>query len=180
MLPDRQNHTSFAQTAKPKETSQSMQIEQPRRIRHTYTQNLVAAPDKVFPLLCPVREAEWVPNWDPRRDLTRSGVGEQDCVFITEGAPQDAIWVITRHDAEAGRLEIIKVTVDHTVCKVEIALSATAQGTAAEIAYSYTALSAAGEAFLEEFTADWYRGFMKEWEDAMNHYLTSGQMIQGD
>jgi len=155
-----------------------MQIEQPRRIRHTYTQHLVAAPARVFPLLCPVREAEWVPNWDPRRVLTRSGVGEKDCVFITEAAPQDAIWVITHHDEQAGRLEIIKVTVDHTVCKLEIALRARGtQGTTAEVAYGYTALGPLGESFLEEFTAAWYQQFMQEWETALNHYLTTGEML---
>ena len=155
-----------------------MIIEQPRRVRHTYTQNLVAPPDKVFPLLCPVREAEWVPNWNPRRVISDSGVGEKDCVFITEAAPQDAVWVITRHDEQAGKLEIIKVTVDHTVCKVEIALTASATGTAAEISYGYTAIGAAGEAFLKEFTPQWYERFMQDWEEALNHYLSTSQMIQ--
>jgi hypothetical protein len=155
-----------------------MIIEQPRRVRRTYTQNLVAPPAQVFPLLCPVREAEWVPNWDPRRVLSKSGVGEKDCVFVTEAAPQDAVWMITRHDVKAWNLEIIKVTVDHTVCKVEISLTATAAGSEAEISYSYTALSPAGEAFLAEFTADWYQTFMEEWEAAMNHYLSTSTMIQ--
>lgn len=155
-----------------------MIIEQPRRVRHTYTQNLVAPPEKVFPLLCPVREAEWVPNWDPRLVISDSGVGEKDCVFITEAAPQDAIWVITRHEEQAGKLEIIKVTVDHTVCKVEIALTATPTGTSADISYGYTAIGPAGEAFLKEFTAEWYQRFMQDWEQALNHYLSTSQMIQ--
>lgn len=155
-----------------------MIIEQPQRVRHTYTQNLVAPPNKVFPLLCPVREAEWVPNWNPRRVLSNSGVGEKDCVFVTEAAPQDAIWVITHHDEKACKLEIIKVTVDHTVCKVEIALTATPEGTSAEISYGYTAIGQAGEAFLQEFTPEWFKRFMQDWERALNHYLATSQMIQ--
>jgi hypothetical protein len=39
---------------------------QGKRITHEYTQNNVAPPEKVFPLLCPVREADWVPGWQYR------------------------------------------------------------------------------------------------------------------
>lgn len=35
-----------------------MEIREPVRARRTYTQSLLAAPDQVFPLLCPVREAD--------------------------------------------------------------------------------------------------------------------------
>ena len=34
-----------------------------RRIIHTYRQTIDATPEKVFPLLCPVREAEWLDGW---------------------------------------------------------------------------------------------------------------------
>lgn len=41
-----------------------MDIRQPKRVRHSYTQSLIAPPGKVFPLLCPVREKEWVSDWN--------------------------------------------------------------------------------------------------------------------
>jgi hypothetical protein len=156
----------------------AMEIEKLNRVRRTYTQTLVGPPERVFPLLCPVREKEWVPNWNPKRVLSASGVAERDGIFITEAAPHDAIWVITRHDAGAGILEMVKVTPHHTVCKLEIALKASGeQGTQAEIAYQYTTLGPLGEAFLKGFTEEWYRDFMKEWEAALNHYLTTGEML---
>jgi hypothetical protein len=34
-----------------------------KRVTHTYTQKLDATPERVFPLLCPVREAEWADGW---------------------------------------------------------------------------------------------------------------------
>ena len=43
-----------------------MQVTPPRRVRHSYLQRLVRPPREVFPLLCPVREAEWIPGWNPR------------------------------------------------------------------------------------------------------------------
>jgi hypothetical protein len=39
-----------------------MDVRPPRRAQHTYVQALRAAPAEVFPLLCPVREREWVPG----------------------------------------------------------------------------------------------------------------------
>lgn len=34
-----------------------------RRITRTYHQTINAVPETVFPLLCPVREAEWLDGW---------------------------------------------------------------------------------------------------------------------
>jgi len=157
-----------------------MEIEKPNRIRHIFTQTLTGPPDRVFPLLCPVRERDWVPNWNPIRVITDSGVAERDGIFVTEAAPHDAVWVITRHDAGAGILQMIKITPDHTVCKIEIALRAGGEGTRAEISYEYTSLGPLGDAFLKEFTEKWYQGFMEEWEAALNHYLTTGEMLAGN
>lgn len=157
-----------------------MEIEKPNRIRHIFTQTLTGPPDRVFPLLCPVRERDWVPNWNPKRVITDSGVAERDGIFVTEAAPHDAVWVITRHDAGAGILQMIKITPDHTVCKIEIALRAGGEGTRAEISYEYTSLGPLGDAFLKEFTEKWYQGFMEEWEAALNHYLTTGEMLAGN
>jgi hypothetical protein len=40
-------------------------IRAPVRVTHTYTQTLDGSPAEVLPLLCPVREADWVPGWTP-------------------------------------------------------------------------------------------------------------------
>ena len=42
-----------------------MKIAAPRRVSHSYVQQLVASPAEVFPLLCPVREAEWLRGLGP-------------------------------------------------------------------------------------------------------------------
>ena len=64
-------------------TKAAMQITKPNRATHTYRQRLSASPGKVFPLLCPVREAEWADGWLPELVISSSGVAERDCVFIT-------------------------------------------------------------------------------------------------
>ncbi len=150
----------------------------PNRVRHSYRQHLQAPPDRVFPLLCPVRELDWVPGWAPLAVLSESGVAELDCVFVTPDGVDEAIWVITRHEPDSGHVEMIKVTPGRTIGKLEIHVQADgADRTIADVSYTYTALGPRGDAFLAGFTAEGYRSFMTKWEAALNHYLTTGQKI---
>ena len=52
-----------------------------RRIVLAHTMRLKGNPEKVFPLLCPVREYEWVEPWRCDLVYTDSGVAELDCIF---------------------------------------------------------------------------------------------------
>jgi len=71
-----------------------------------------------------------------------------------------------------------KVAPEHTISKLEILLVGDSGNyTTAHISYEVTAIGEAGEKFMEEFTEDWYEGFMVEWEKQMNHYLDTGNMI---
>jgi len=156
-----------------------MVLEKPRRIKHSYTQTLAGAPLQVFPLLCPVREMDWTPDWDPVKVISQSGVAEQDCMFITPSQPHDAIWIITHYDPSAFTLEMYKIIPGHTVAKLEISLTdAGSDITHADVSYEYTALGEAGEIFMEQFTPAWYEKFMQEWETALNHYLKTGTRIE--
>jgi hypothetical protein len=154
-----------------------MQITAPRRVTRSYTQRLVAAPARVFPLLCPVREADWINGWDPLAVFSYSGVAEPDCVFVTPSTPHDAVWYITRHEPEAGFVEMLKITPGVTACRLSIALRATASGADALITYTHTSLGAQGDAFVAAFTDDYYRQFMHDWESRINHYLLHGSPL---
>src|SRR5512134_2255158 len=105
-----------------------MKILKPIRVTRTYTQRLVGPASEVFPLLCPVREADWIQGWDPRLVVSWSGVAETDCVFVTEAQPSDAIWYITRHEPATGFVEMIKVTPSVTACRLTIQLRPTISG----------------------------------------------------
>ncbi len=154
-----------------------MKIDKPRRVERTYTQRLVAEPSRVFPLLCPVREREWITGWEPLMVLSRSGKAEADCIFITESFPNNSIWYVIRHDPEAGALEMIKVTPDVTACRLSIDLVPAEGGSEATITYMHTSLGRDGDAYVESFTEEFYRQFMEDWESRMNHYLTTGEAL---
>jgi hypothetical protein len=157
---------------------ESLDIRPPNRARHGYTQSIRGKPGEVFPLLCPVRELDWAPGWNPDWVISQSGIAEEGCVFQTPGDASAAVWYITRHQPDTHEVEMIKVTPGHTVARLEISLAGDDNGgTRAEVAYEFTSLGEAGDAFLEEFTGDWYENFMQNWEKAMNHYLKTGKLI---
>ena len=153
-----------------------MKIVAPHRVRRTYRQHLVAPPETVFPLLCPVRECEWVQDWDPELVVSSSGVAEPDCVFLTSDRGRDAIWVVTRLDRASWTIELLKVTPGVTVGHITVKLTAEPSGSAADVTYQHTAISDAGRDFVDRFTEEFYEAFMKEWEASMNHYLTTGEL----
>src|SRR5215468_6952814 len=121
-----------------------MQITKPNRATHTYRQRLHAAPAKVFPLLCPVREAEWAEGWMPELVISSSGFAERDCVFTTSEKFGTAVWYITRHEPEKWFVEMLKILPGVTACRLEIQLSAHGDGCFADVTYSHTSISSAG------------------------------------
>jgi hypothetical protein len=151
-----------------------MKIINPIRATRTYTQRLVAQPDAVFPLLCPVREADWIEGWNPHWVISSSGFAEPDCVFTTSAEPIDAVWYVTRHEPCTGFVEMIKITPNVTACRLTIQLRATGGGSEADITYSHTSLGPDGDKFVASFTEDFYRQFMQDWESRLNDYLRHG------
>ncbi|HKO66437.1 MAG TPA: hypothetical protein VJU53_01420 [Burkholderiaceae bacterium] len=154
-----------------------MKITTPVRATRTYTQHLLADPARVFPLLCPVREADWIDGWDPLLVISESGIAERDCVFVTAATPNDAIWYITRHEPADGFVEMLKITPGVTACKLSIQLCAAAGGAEATITYSHTSLGPSGDAFVDSFTEEFYVNFMRAWESRLNHYLKHGARL---
>ncbi len=154
-----------------------MQITKPVRVTRQYAQHINAAPQEVFPLLCPVREVDWVNGWVPRLVLSESGVVERGCVFVMPDQPDDSIWVVTAWKPDDFAVDFVKVTPGLTVGQIEIRLHPLEQNhTRADITYTYTAVSTAGKDFVARFTDESYQGFMKEWELELNHYLEHGTM----
>ncbi len=155
-----------------------MHIIKPIRASHAYTQRLAAEPSAVFPLLCPVRECDWIEGWDPLSVITDSGVAEPDCVFTTAATPHAAIWYVTRHEPANGFVEMLRITPLVTACRLTIRLRAIAGGSEADIAYTHTSLGPQGDAFVASFTEEYYRKFMQDWEARINHYLVNGNALR--
>lgn len=157
-----------------------MKIVPPTRVSRTYTQSLVAPPEAVFPLLCPVREADWIPGWDPLLVVTQSGVAEEDCVFVTRSEPENTVWYATDYEPQKGFISFVRVTPGLTACRLSIQLAPTPEGSTARITFTHTSLGEKGDAFVDGFTEAKFDGEMRLWEKRINHYLATGMCLTAD
>ena len=148
-----------------------------QRVTRTATLTLPAPPERVFPLFGPIREAEWAEGWQLNMIYSVSPLGEEvGAVFITQhpGEP-DTIWLIMKFDAAAFIIEYARVTPGLRIARVMIQCSAAGEGeTNAVVTYQFTALSEAGNAFIQGYSEEQYQHMMDEWRAAVSHTLTTG------
>lgn len=149
-----------------------------RRVTRCYSQHVAAEPERVFPLLCPVRERDWVDGWDADIVYSATGVAELGCVFTTprEGEA-DTIWTVSRYEPPRA-IELVMVTPGSRVGLLRIGLEPEPGGTACTVEYTFTSLGPAGNAFVDAYTEDAYVAKMKGWERAINHYLATGLLLR--
>ncbi len=147
---------------------------------HQYTQINNGNIKAVFPLLCPVREVDWLDGWSYKMIHSRSGLIEKDCVFTTPHHGQfDTVWKVTQYDTNNYQIEFLRVTPNENVVKINIHLESIGQQqTKAHISYQYTALNEAQNEFIEKGLAASFNQAMKWWEKAINHYLETGTMLK--
>lgn len=158
-----------------------MKIIQPVRKRHSCNQVWKGTRDEVFPLLCPVKEKDWTPGWDPKLVVSNSGAIEQECLFVEADTPNDAIWVVSKHDPVNFEVAMYRIVPEVIVGRLAITLdSEEGKSTNASVSYEQTALGKDGEKIVNEFTAESFTEFMDEFTLAINHYLTTGKMIDGN
>jgi len=151
-----------------------------KRVSHEYTQTNDAPPEKVFPLLCPVREADWVPGWQYRLIYSGSGLAEDGCVFSTPNdAGPETLWMVTHYDPTALTIAFAWIEPGMIATQIRIALGPSPGGkTSTRICYLYAGLSPAGNAVLDRCTTEWFRSKMQTWETAINYFLRNGTLIR--
>lgn len=144
-----------------------------------YSQINNASPEVVFPLLCPVREKDWIDGWDYKMIYSNSGLIEKGCVFSTphHGATE-TIWYVNEHDRLNHIIEFLRVTPNEEVVKINIALSDNGNGTTtSHINYQYTALNESKNQWILQKLNDEFEKSMVYWEKAINHYLYTGTKL---
>jgi hypothetical protein len=152
-----------------------------KRMVKRYEMQLAAEPEKVFPLLCPVREYEWIEPW--RCDLvhSESGYAELDCVFKTAfpGDRPEDVWVVSRFEPP-GQIQFVRINPIRAM-RYSITLEANGDGTTTALwEQVITGLSPEGNALLESLSDERYRSEKKALELMLNHYLGTGSMLPLD
>jgi hypothetical protein len=149
------------------------------RVARESTMRLAARPQRVFPLLCPVRELEWIETWAARVVYSDSGVAEKGCVFTTE-EPHGAhsIWTVSRYEPAAGAIEFVIVTPGLLVTTLEVSLESDGDGTLARWRRTFTALTPAGERAIGALAGTAHDARMDRLERQLDHYLCTGEMLR--
>jgi len=137
-----------------------------------------AAPDTVFPLLCPVREGEWLPGWKGKPIFASRGVAEENGVFATEHPGQEeTIWFVTRHDVTAREIEFVYFIPRVQVVRLFIRVVPSDRHRARiAVRYIRTGISDDGNAVIRRADAE-FGPMMAEWERTLNHYLKTGHTL---
>jgi len=144
--------------------------------KHVYDE----VPKRVFPLLCPVYEADYLDGWEYEMVFSYSGFVELGCVFTTpHHGEEKSIWTVSLHDPKRFIIEFVRVTPNQEVVTIAIYLKRF-EGTRSEaiIRYIHTPLTKEREEYLASEHEEVFKADMLYWEMALNHYLKTGDLLK--
>ena len=147
---------------------------QRRRRRFECQQVIESTPQAIFPLLCPVREYDWIPEWDCKVIYTESGVAEPGCVFQTDREADGGLdtWVISRHEPDR-RIEFVR-TNPLRVIQYDIRLEPLGDHETRLVwAQLITALNEQGDRLVGSLWEEDFVQAVAKLEELMNAYLAS-------
>lgn len=141
---------------------------------------LAARVEEVFPLLCPVREYEWVDGWTCQLLYSRSGLAEKGAVFTTGFRPEGpSIWTVSRYEPPRA-IEFVVVFPGSHVMTIEIVLEpAAAEQTGLTWTCTLTSL-VESNAFVEAADQESFDRRQASYDRALEHYCRTGQMLRRD
>ena len=151
-----------------------------KRVVEDYTGRVEASPDKVFPLLCPIREYDWIDGWACDMIYSESGFAENNCIFKSEFASGiEATWVTTRRDDHNFAFEFVIFFPGLAVAKMDISLEENEDGTTAmRWVRTLTSITENGDQLLDHTSGEPFRQRMDWLYKSLNHYLKTGEMLK--
>ena len=152
--------------------------EQYKRVVKKHTIILGASKEKIFPLLCPVRESEWLPGFSSKTIFSESGVSELDGIFLThENKPEEAIWTIPIYQPNKF-IEMIYFQSKVKIVIIKLSLTESSDNkTLLQVEYIYTSLSEKGNEQLRSITDDSFKNQINSWEICFNYLFKTGTRI---
>src|SRR5690348_10984293 len=125
---------------------------QGNRLRHQFLQTNNAPLHKVLPLRCPGRQAARLPGGKHRGINSNSGVAERGCIFTTPNDDgSETTWVVTEYDPAEFRIGFVWIHPVLVAAQIQIRLEESDDRTIANIQYTYTGLSEAGNREVERY-----------------------------
>jgi len=125
----------------------------------------VAAPiAQAFMFFTPAGEELWVEGWRPRYVRPADGTTVAGMVFVTGDAEQFTVWHLLDFDCVQYRSRYLRTTPALRTGTVDVQCSPEGDhATMVDVAYTMTALSAAGEASLRAFEGEAFIRMIDDW-----------------
>jgi len=141
----------------------------------TGTINLKGSFEEVFPLFDPINETKWIPEWKIEIIYQKNeGKVEEGMVFRTDKGESERLWTILKFDEINRQIQYLYVLPDKVLVKIDLAFTEIRKKQVeAQITYSLTALSEAGNKLASDLTSEVMDDRMSDWEKAVNTYLLS-------
>lgn len=153
-------------------------IEHRSRIAFSRAVSVDFPPERVFPLMCPVLEEDWIDGWEAIVHHTRSGVAEMGCVFSTDlpGRGRE-VWMVTRYEPPS-RIEFSRIASTTRACHLAVIVEATGQdGSLVTFTYTHTGLDDEGDRWVEAYRPEQFAGDMDAMQASLVHYLETGETL---
>lgn len=134
--------------------------------------------DRVFPLFTPIGETLWVDGWEPEFLHPQSGETRQGMVFRTAHGDETTLWACADWDPTAHHVRYVRITPDSRFGFVDVTCRSAADGaTEASNAYTFTALNAAGEAYLSKLTEEAFAHMVESWRVRIDAWLLAAASV---
>lgn len=150
-----------------------------KRITVSADMHLDFPADEIWPLLCPVREYDWIEVWKCELVHSESGFNEPGCVFKTDFPSEggEEIWLTSRFDVNE-QLEFVRTNTTRVIL-FTATLTPENGGTKITWTQHVTALNEQGDAYVEGKT-EMFATQMAMLEKMLTHYLKTGKMLKGE
>jgi len=147
-----------------------------KRVQREYAFDVAASPEHIFPLLCPVREREWIKGWSADLVYTASGVAEDHAVFTTDFPDRGrGIWVVSHYDLIGFEIGFAVFYPGMYVERLDVQLTRAQSGkTRTRWRRTYTSLTEDGRRYLERNTGEILDHRMEKQKSELQAYFESG------
>lgn len=145
-----------------------------KRASFTRQRTFKTSPEKLFRLLCPTTEYDWLPGFERELLHSNSGYAEYNAVFKTSLFGAEEIWICSRYEPNK-TIEYTRVSEDFSG-KLDISLVDNSNGTVTGTwVMTLSALNKNGNQPVTDLESGQKQ--FAEILDQLDHYINTGEMI---
>lgn len=129
--------------------------------------------ERVFPLLCPKREEEWIPGWECETIWSMSGCNEEGAIFrTTKPYGTELYWTTLRYEVRNGIVDFLIAAPHLYMFRFTLTIGAGSGGVLGiTFTQVFTSISNEGNAFLERYKMEDFGEKLRNLEAFLNRYL---------